>query len=127
MAKIGRPAGSLNRNRIDIWAIAKKKGVDPFEILLDFAKGDAEALGYQGERVISVTASGQEITGPWITPELRARAASDACEYLHPKLKGVELSGPDGKPIETRSPLDLSKLSKDELLIIEKALGSKKD
>lgn len=98
----GRAVGSINKNRQALHDKAKELGVDPFEILLLFAKGDHERLGLKeytyktfGENTV------EELT---ISPELRQKSAKDACEYLHAKLKSVEHSIDD----ETKKGLTLA-------------------
>ena len=98
----GRVKGSMNKNRQVLHEKAEELGVDPFVILLLFAKGDFAALGYDkyqfkqiGENTI------EELT---ISPELRQKSAKDACEYLHSKLKSVEHSTDD----ETKKALTLA-------------------
>lgn len=86
----GRPKGVPNKRTQDLIELAEKHECNPFEILLLFAKGDYEALGYKqyqykqyGENVV------EEMTIP---PELRQKSAKDACEYLFPKRKAIEHS-----------------------------------
>jgi hypothetical protein len=87
----GRPRGSLNKKTQELFDKAEELGVNPFEVLLLFAKGDFAALGYDkyqfkqvGEHAI------EELT---ISPETRLRAAEKACEYLYPKRRAVEFEG----------------------------------
>ena len=61
---------------------AVELGVDPFEVLLLFAKGDTKALNE-----------------PYIDPALRLRAACEAAEYLYPKRRSIELSGGTDSPL----------------------------
>jgi hypothetical protein len=89
----GRKKGTPNKLTQDLMSKCEELGVDPFEVLLHFAKGDWKTLGYDTEtRLVSASEFG-EITEYTITPELRAKAAKDACEYLFPKRKAVEHSG----------------------------------
>lgn len=76
---------------------AEELGVDPFEVLLLFAKGDGEALG------LPVDPS----TGRNVSPnqKLQFAAAAEACKYMFPQLKSTEMSGPEGGPMEVRSSL----------------------
>jgi hypothetical protein len=75
IAKPGRPKGSPNARTQDLFDITEKLDCNPFEVLILFAKGDIEALGVSE-----------------ISPDLRLRAAKDACDYLFPKRKAVEHS-----------------------------------
>jgi hypothetical protein len=99
----GRPKGAKNKNESPLAIKARELGVDPFEILLLFAKGDYEGLGYKSEsRVVGYTKAGEEILEEYCTPTLRQKSARDAAEYLYPKLKSVELTDPEGKnPFKT--------------------------
>lgn len=93
----GRAVGSKNKNRQALFDKAEELGVDPFEVLLLFAKGDFASLGYE-ERQFKTYGSGEDsytIDELTISPELRAKCAEKACEYLHPKLKSVEHSVDD--------------------------------
>lgn len=93
----GRAKGTPNKKVGVLVEKCEELGCDPFEILLLFAKGDWEGLGYEsGEKVISVTKEGHEIFGDVISPETRAKCAKEACEYIHPKRKAIEISN-DGE------------------------------
>jgi hypothetical protein len=98
----GRKAGVPNLPTKTLVEKAAAMGCDPFEILLHFARGDWAALGYEtGERVKSFSEHGDvyEFT---ISPDLRARAARDACDYLYPRRKAVALTDADGgNPFKT--------------------------
>lgn len=83
----GRKKGTPNKLTQDLHQIAEELGVNPFEILLRFAKGDYEALNLP-----ECTSFG----APTIPPELRQKAAKDACEYLFPKRKAIEHTGANG-------------------------------
>lgn len=86
----GRAKGTRNRDKAQLQALADKLKVDPFKILLLFAKGDWKALKYENECYFSEKADGSVKMGYVITPELRAKCAADACKYLIPQLKAVE-------------------------------------
>lgn len=87
----GRPKGIPNKRTTDLIELSTKLGCNPFEVLIHFAKGDFEALGYEKHR-IRVTKDGGTEMELTISPELRQRSAKDACEYLFPKRKAVEHS-----------------------------------
>lgn len=99
----GRKKGTLSKAQQSLREKADELGIDPFEILLLFAQGDWEALGYtSAERVVNETEGGALIYEDTIPPQLRQKSAKDAAEYLYPKRKAVEVSGPDGKdPFKT--------------------------
>ena len=98
----GRKKGTPNKDSNLVRDKAKALGIDPFEVLLYFVAGDWEKLGYAArERVVGYSQSGDEITGDIISPELRQKAARDACEYLHPKLKSIDHTTAGGAPVAT--------------------------
>lgn len=88
----GRVKGVPNKQTQTLQEISERLECNPFEILLYFAKGDHDALGYE-EHQILVTKTGETVTVLTISPELRQKSAKDACEYLHPKRKALEHSG----------------------------------
>lgn len=102
----GRSKGVKNKTTQELHEIAERLGVNPFEILLLFAAGDSEALGcnvgnkfsqefaefLDEDQLKTVRDLEEKILSP-ITPELRQKAAKDACEYLFPKRKAIEHSG----------------------------------
>lgn len=97
----GRIAGTRNKDRVHVFEVARKLKVDPFEILLHFARGDWQALGYKDKcEIVAYSKSGEPIIKDVISAGLRATCASDACEYLYPKLKAIEHTGKDGEPIK---------------------------
>lgn len=98
----GRKKGSPNKNTLPLAERASALGVDPFEILLLFAKGDWEALGYEYEFETKIGAGGAAVESRIINTDHRIAAAKAVCEYLHPKRKAVEHSGPNGEPIAVK-------------------------
>lgn len=101
----GRQKGTPNKNSLPIEELAKALNIDPFEVLLRFAAGDWKGLGYDNEVYFSESPEGdgkQIKMGYVIKPEVRQKAASDACQYLYPKKKAIELSGKDGDDIGFR-------------------------
>lgn len=81
----GRKKGTPNKQAEELRDIADRLGVNPFEVLLLFAKGDWKALGYKKRKYAP---------DPEIHPSIRARAAAEANQYLHPKRKAIEHSAP---------------------------------
>lgn len=94
MARIkagGRTKGTPNKPTLKLIDRAEKLKVDPFEILLLFAKGDWAALGYDTGVIIKESANGESTFMEYtISPELRAQCAEKACQYIHPKRKAIE-------------------------------------
>jgi hypothetical protein len=87
---MGRPKGSPNKVQKLARDIAQQMGVDPLKILLHFAAGDWEGLGYkQGHKL---TQFGEQDV---ISPELRLSAAREAVRYVYPALKQVDLANKD--------------------------------
>lgn len=86
----GRVKGTLNRDTKTLVDKATELGVDPFEVLLLFAKEDWESLGYTARTETKFTPQGIEFEEYTIPPALRSKAAAEACQYLYPKRKAVE-------------------------------------
>lgn len=88
----GRPKGARNKDTLEADALAKKLGIDPFEVLLRMAAGQWEELGYKAEKRIV----GMNEYGEWddytIPVAVRAKAAERATEFLRPKLKSVDIT-----------------------------------
>lgn len=90
----GRVKGTPNRSTQELEALTRKLKCNPFEILIHFAKGDWEALGYDSGVIIKESKDGESTFMEYtISPELRAQCAEKACQYLHPKRKAIEMSG----------------------------------
>lgn len=93
----GRQKGTPNKRTRNAQEIADRLGCDPFEILLQFAMNDPKALGYKTKgKPVKDQLTGRVFFVPWITPELRERAAESASEYLYPKRKALELRDDEG-------------------------------
>ena len=94
----GRKKGTPNKSISPLKERAQALGVDPFEVLLLFAKGDWKALGYDAE---TYTVHSKDFSNELLTiqPQVRAKAAAEACQYLFPKLKAIEHTGKDGTPL----------------------------
>ena len=92
----GRKKGTPNKATQNLMDKCVELDVDPFEILLRFAKGDWEGLGYETKsHATYFSDSGEAVEEDHISAELRAKCAKDACEYIHAKRKAVEISNPD--------------------------------
>lgn len=88
----GRKAGTANKKTVEAQEIADRNGINPFEILVWFAQGNWEKLGYDSQRVTKYGASGLPYQEDVISPELRQSSAGKAVEYLYPKRKAIEQS-----------------------------------
>lgn len=115
----GRTKGTPNKTTQELMDIADKLECNPFEVLIHFAKGDFEALGYPKEKVVAISENGEEIRAPSISPELRQKSAKDACEFLFPKRKAIEHTGKDGEKLSIEQFLKLEDM--------ESIDGNKKD
>jgi hypothetical protein len=82
----GRKKGTPNKNTLPLEQKAQKLGIEPFEVLLLFAKGDVVGLGYS-DLIPDYPTIGNMV----ITPDQRLRAAIAACQYLYPKKKATEI------------------------------------
>lgn len=91
----GRVAGTPNKKTVEAMVRAEELGIDPFEILLLFAAGDWEALGLSPTRTMTSGAGGTYEVDT-ISPELRQKSAHDACKYLLPQRKAMEMSTNEG-------------------------------
>lgn len=102
----GRKKGSPNKRTRELIERADAIGVDPFEILLRFAKGDWKGLGYESETMTKIAAGGVKVEIERIDPELRMKAAAEAAQYLYPKRKAIELKSDQESPIEVYLRMD---------------------
>lgn len=91
----GRPKGSKNQDVLGLEERAKELGVDVFEVLVNFAAGNWEKLGYVNETYILENASGATKIGYTITPEMRMKASTELMKYIYPQKKAVELATGD--------------------------------
>ncbi len=98
---IGRPKGSKNKRAVAVTVnvLAAELKVDPLEILLRFAAGDWKGLGLKEVECVGTDRNGEPIFKQTIEPKMRMYAASEAAQYLYPKLKAVEhTTPPDANP-----------------------------
>lgn len=87
----GRKKGTPNKKTQTAMELAEKVGVDPLEILLMFAKGDWEGLGYDAKyNVKKDQYTGEEVFTDKITPDVRMNAAKEASKYIYPQRKALE-------------------------------------
>ena len=120
----GRIKGTPNKSTQALYERAEALGVDPFEILLYFAKGDERSLGYNSEQYRE-TEYGKVVVVR-ITPEMRIRAAAEACQYLYPKRKAIEISGNEGGPLDVFLQMTPEQRAQN-MEQLEKRLGRKKE
>ncbi len=86
----GRKKGTPNKDKRTLAEIAAARGSKPFEVLLMISDNDWKGLGYPGPTIIKGVGEHAYET-PVISLEARLKASSDACNYLHPKLKQIDV------------------------------------
>lgn len=111
--KPGSRKGVPNMRTQELFDIAQNLNCNPFEVLIHFASGDYEALGYTQTKTIT-TKDGSTFEEWTISPELRQRSAKDACEYLYPKRKAIEHTGKDGEKLLSIEDFILGKNNKEK-------------
>lgn len=111
----GRAKGTPNQPTRTLIEKAKEIGADPFEILLRFAAEDWQGLGYPARSETKFSPAGIEFEEYVISPQMRVKAASEACQYIHAKRKAIE-STVDPALIETIKSLEGK--TEEELLAI---------
>lgn len=98
----GRKKGTPNKKTQTLLEKCEEIGCDPFEVLMRFAAGDWKGLGYKCTCYASnpkcITAEDNlpahkktKCDCEPISKELRQKSAKDACEYVHPKRKALEI------------------------------------
>ena len=91
----GRTKGTPNKRSQEVHNLAAKHNVNPFEILLLFAKGDADALGFnkdKGRKYEDEEGEEIEIKDIFISMDMQLSAAKEACTYLYSKQKAITLN-----------------------------------
>lgn len=86
----GRKKGQPNKNTQELMDLADKLDVNPFEILLRFAKGDFEGLNLP-KYVTKPAGMGKTFEELSILPDMRLDAAYKAAQFLYPKRKAIEV------------------------------------
>lgn len=93
----GRAKGVPNKSSQDLMNKANELGVDPFHILLLYAKRDWKGLGYDSETTTKVLKDGGTLEVERITSDMQIECAREVCHYLYPKRKAIELSNEGGE------------------------------
>lgn len=70
----GRKKGTPNKNTIPADELADRLGINPYEVLLRYAAGDAKALGLKS-----------------VESGVRAKAAAEATKYLHSQRRSMDI------------------------------------
>ena len=82
----GRKKGSKNKKTLAAHLKAQEMNIDPFEMLLLFAANRFEELGYAKQ----------------IPMDIRFNAVKEACTYMLPKKRSVEIVAEDQEPLPDR-------------------------
>lgn len=86
----GRPKGGIGERKRHIADLCIRLECDPMEILLRFAKGDWEGLGYDSKEIIKRAGE-----ATWMEERItcgeRIQAAKEACQYIYAKMKTIEV------------------------------------
>lgn len=95
----GRKKGSKNIKvgRFVAELVANAKNFDPLEMLIDIARGDWKALGYDKKTYTNWTAAGIEFELDNISLQERNKAAKEVAKYLYSAKQSVELKNPEGE------------------------------
>jgi hypothetical protein len=88
----GRKKGTPNLASNEVIARAQEMGIDPLGILLNFAAGRWEALGYNSPTRTVTTKEGP-VEVDVISPELQQKSAKDVMPFMYPQLKAIEHKG----------------------------------
>lgn len=99
---IGRPKGIPNkRTQLEpkVRDICTRLGFEPIEVLARIACADWEGLGLDSPTEKKVTLKGDIIEQDRISISDRVHAAGKVADFLYPKKKSIEHTGPDGGAI----------------------------
>lgn len=94
----GRQKGTPNKRTTELAQKAEELNIDPFEVILLYAKRDWKALGFTSPTVTKASKNGTYEVDT-ISAEMQLSAASEAAQYLYPKRKATEISGDPENPI----------------------------
>lgn len=81
----GRAKGTLDKRTQVLAQLAADLNCEPFQILIHFAKGDWQALGYSGP--VFMNGDYEEERIPSMA---RLKAAVEACKYLYSQRKPID-------------------------------------
>lgn len=86
----GRTKGTPNKSTAEAQELADRLGINPLEVILLFAGGKWEELGYDSSTITKFVGE-NVVVEPVISPELRQKSAKDACEYIYAKRKSIDV------------------------------------
>jgi hypothetical protein len=115
----GRKKGTPNKITLDLIALLEEKGFNPAaKLVLVYRKAAKEWERHeeifdaiQSKRISFEMTPLTETKAPTYLG-IMEKAASELMQYVYPKRKAVEVSGPGGGPIETK---DVSSLTDEQL------------
>lgn len=116
----GRKKGTPNKPCHDIADKLQRLGCDPIEGMARIALGDMPCPSCVGRGLPKDTCedcggSGAEA----IKADLKGKMFAELAQYIHPKRKAVEVTGPDNGPIQHEHAVDLRSLTDDQLAALE--------
>lgn len=108
----GRKKGTKNKRTLfkkTTEEILKKEGVHPILALARFVKDQDPASGKDYSELKWIKNKDEEDGGHWertpgFSQEVRLTAARDLAQYVAPKRKAIEQTGPGGIPLPTAPP-----------------------
>jgi len=92
----GRKAGTPNKRSQRLQDRADALGIDPFDILLFIAGNKWDKLGYDTPTTLRYNQQGDSYEIDRIEVSERNKAAKEAAQYIHPKLKSILHKGTAG-------------------------------
>lgn len=127
----GRQKGSPNKRTVELTELLEKKGFNPAEKLVyvyrkaikEYKRADQIADAIQKDLLSRGIPADKVNHGPSYL-KIASDAAKELMQYVYPKRKAVEFSGPNGEPVPTVS-VDLSGLTTEELKAVRKVIGEK--
>lgn len=117
----GRKKGTPNKPCHDIADKLQRLGCDPIEGMARIALGDVDCPFCQAAGMVADApcamcfGTGKEP----IKADLRGKMFAELAQYIHPKRKAVEVTGPDNGPIQHEHAVDLRSLTDDQLAALE--------
>lgn len=105
---MARPRGSKSRRTLELDAHVDQSKLPLLDAYLAVLNGDWEALGYTEPTVNKWLPSGIEVVEDRITLDHRMSAMKELMKYRYAQKRSVEVSGPNGKPIEVAASNQLS-------------------
>lgn len=122
----GRQKGTPNKRTLMVKQMADDMAVDPLKILLMFANGDWEGLGYDSSIYVKENEDGSSTSlGYTIPPELRCSAAKEATQYLYAKKKEEPIEDPNEIEVNTlEEKKALLEQAKSEIALLELEIKS---